>query len=941
MEGHDRRGGPRSLSAASFTSLGRQFAAHSAACGALTWAWIDAARIDGGPFGSPPTGYLRASPLLLQTPERGHDAFMAAALDDADADPSLAAPILSQAPRLLLHIVHSTTYNVPVLLLQGYHAEGSLWSPDELRAHLTAIPGVSPPLTPSMITQMEHPALRTPFCCVDPCRTATLMGHVLPPEGTAEGDGTPTLDYLSAWWSVLAPLVGARSRAAWYSNEPLAPRPVRLLSASVNVVDGLDAAAAPAAGTGAPVAASDGGPPLPPPPAALAPAPTTAPSTDDEPTTAPPPAPLREGQLVRLVGLRSAQRSAAHNGQHAVGCEPDLEVNPQDLVQISNNLEPISHNLEPISHDLDQLDPSEGVSLLELPSELLHRTLIEAAGMGGTPAAFRPLSRLAQTCRAARAAVTELWPSLTLSLLPRGTLALPRRLGALAGAAPAEEAEVSADARAEWRHASAATILQPDRSSAALACRAAAAIVPLMRGGGACAPCWQLANWTLPVALYGHTSVVWRGQLIVFGGRTAGGVHTNAVHVAELTKSPPVWSQPTTAGVLPRPRRLHTATLDPHSGQLHVLGGSLSSRTTPEAACGDAHALCLAGWSWHAQPAPPPRAPSEEAYGRLIGRELPGVPPPRDWAFFAHSCTYLDPELLMAATGSTASTASPEATATSSAPGLPCTRMLCPKGCLLVFGGLRMSMGVPARMSAADEAQVVQTGGLVLPIESHELLRYCLSTREWAGVQTAGKKPTAAFRHSATLVPQRSQLVLWGGFAWHSLEREPWTDDLPCNTLSVLGLGPHSAFMTWSQPEVEQRACWALPRGSHSATLLGDQIFVFGGVSVPEDRLVDGAVFECDLDDAFVIDTTTWELHTTATLGCNAPAVRSAHSAHVVPSRYVDGNVMGDGDGAAPALALLVIGGREFIAAADPEDDEHHPRDSVHALMLWPQQPTP
>jgi hypothetical protein len=267
--------------------------------------------------------------------------------------------------------------------------------------------------------------------------------------------------------------------------------------------------------------------------------------------------------------------------------------------------------------------------------------------------------------------------------------------------------------------------------------------------------------------------------------------------------------------------------------------------------------------------------------------------------------------------------------------------MLCPKGCLLVFGGLRMSMGVPARMSAAHVAQVVQMGGFVLPIESHELLRYCLSTREWAGVQTAGKKPTAAFRHSATLVPQRSQLVLWGGFAWHSLDRWPWTDDLPCNTLSVLGLGPHSAFMTWSQPEVEQRACWALPRGSHSATLLGDQIFVFGGVSVPEDRLVDGAVFECDLDDAFVIDTTTWELHTTATLGCNAPAVRSAHSAHVVPSRYVDGNVMGDGDGAAPALALLVIGGREFIAAADPEDDEHHPRDSVHALMLWPQQPTP
>ena len=932
MEARDRYDGlPRSLSAASFTILGRQFAAHSATCGALTWAWIDAASIDGGPFGSPPTGYLRASPLLLQTPERGHDAAMAAALDNADDDPSLAAPILSQAPRLLLQIVHNTTYNVPVLLLQGYHAEGSLWSPDELRAHLTAIPGVAPPLTPSMITQMEHPALRTPFCCVDPCRTAMLMGHMLPPKGTAEGTaegiaeggGTPTLDYLSAWWSVLAPLVGARSRAVWYRDEVHVSRPVRLLSASVQAVDAaappVADAAAPAAAAGALAAAIGGEPPLPPSPAALAP----APSADDEP----PPAPQRDGQQVWLVGLRSA----AHNGQHAVVCEPVPPPGERHVVRVLGRGDGGPQELKVNPQDL------EPISLFQLPSEVVHRILIEAAGKGGTPAAFRPLSRLAQTCGAARAAVKEVWPSLMLSLLPRGTLALPRRrVGALAGAASAEEAEVSTEARAEWRHAGAATILQQDRSSAALACRAAAALVPLMRGGGACEPRWQLANWTLPVALYGHTSVVWRGQLVVFGGRAAGGVHTNAVHVAELTKSPPVWSQPTTAGVLPCYRRLHTATLDPHSGRLHVLGGSLSLHTIPEAACGDAHTLCLAGWSWHALPAPPPRAPSEEAYGRLIGRYLPGVPPPRDWAFFAHSSTYLDPEMLMTATGSLASPASPAATAASSAPVLSCTRMLCPKGCLLVFGGLRMSMGIPARVSAAHEAQVVQMGGLVLPIESHELLRYCLSTSEWAGVQTAGKRPTAAFRHSATLVPQRSQLVFWGGFAWHSLDREPWTDDLPCNTLTVLGLGAHSAFMTWSQPEVAQRACWALPRGSHSATLLGDQIIIFGGVSLPEDRLVNEAIFERDLDDAFVIDTTTWQLHTTATLGCNAPAVRSAHSAHVVPSRYVDGNVMGDGDGAAPALALLVIGGREFIAAANPEDDEHHPRDSVHALMLWP-----
>ena len=216
------------ITATEFMMLAKQFAGASQAVRVPSWAWIDAVdAAPASPFGPPATGYLRASPLLIPAREcpgappqikYGDDASALSTGDDDDDGDDAALPSSAERPgRLELHIVHSESYRVPVLLLQGQQPDGSPWTPDELRAHLRRRDGADGGVTTlsgNVVTQLEHPVLCVPSCCVDPCETATLMKNLL--SGAPEGDGRQ-LDYLSAWWSVLAPLVGVESRSAWYA----------------------------------------------------------------------------------------------------------------------------------------------------------------------------------------------------------------------------------------------------------------------------------------------------------------------------------------------------------------------------------------------------------------------------------------------------------------------------------------------------------------------------------------------------------------------------------------------------------------------------------------------------------------------------------------------------------------------------------------------------
>ena len=225
---------PKHLSATDFTELGRRFAARSLNH-EPSWAWVDGAAAGESLF-APPTGYLRASRLLLPpsstswasgmvVADDSSAAAVVCADDDQDGEDSSAAPLAEASARLLLCIAHNGTYDVPVLLLQGYHADGSLWTPDVLREYMSAHERHGrAPIPPTALSQIDHPVTRVPCFCVDPCETAALMGHLLScaaADNACERQGdvfAPALDYLSAWWSVLAPLVGAPSHAAWATD---------------------------------------------------------------------------------------------------------------------------------------------------------------------------------------------------------------------------------------------------------------------------------------------------------------------------------------------------------------------------------------------------------------------------------------------------------------------------------------------------------------------------------------------------------------------------------------------------------------------------------------------------------------------------------------------------------------------------------------------------
>ena len=227
------------LTSAEFSTLGQRFATCSAGR-SPSWAWINTDRdACNGPFCAP-VGYLRSSPIMVPAHScpnehaqlrRSAGNAEAAVLLGVEAtcegdDSTTISPDMA-AGRLDLHIVHSESYRVPVLLLQGHHPGGAPWSPDALRAflasqrHLGAAheqsEGRLAPLSGSVVTQMEHPVLRIPCCCVDPCETAALMATVL--GASVDGRGE-RLDYISAWWSILAPLVGAASRSEWYARSP-------------------------------------------------------------------------------------------------------------------------------------------------------------------------------------------------------------------------------------------------------------------------------------------------------------------------------------------------------------------------------------------------------------------------------------------------------------------------------------------------------------------------------------------------------------------------------------------------------------------------------------------------------------------------------------------------------------------------------------------------
>lgn len=249
----------------------------------------------------------------------------------------------------------------------------------------------------------------------------------------------------------------------------------------------------------------------------------------------------------------------------------------------------------------------------------------------------------------------------------------------------------------------------------------------------------------------------------MFGGMDHTTGHTNRLDIADLSSDPVIWTQPTTTGELPSPRRLHTATLD-SVGHMHVLGGGSIDELGHRIYMGDHIVLDIDQLQWHVEPAPV------------------------EWSYMGHSCVRFlenvkatrtgtvptDPMLWQAVsngdTGNSSSTSGvavgPEAvgreprsrsspsSSSDSSTGRPLGEALA------VFGGMKTRLGVPPNLEELITNADLQVN---LPSATDDLLIYDIDRGLWRRVEPRGEPPTRGkFRHSATIV--RSHLmVIFGG----------------------------------------------------------------------------------------------------------------------------------------------------------------------------------
>eukprot|EP01137_Pigoraptor_chileana_P013763 Opistho-2@67642 len=134
---------------------------------------------------------------------------------------------------------------------------------------------------------------------------------------------------------------------------------------------------------------------------------------------------------------------------------------------------------------------------------------------------------------------------------------------------------------------------------------------------------------------------------------------------------------------------------------------------------------------------------------------------------------------------------------------------------------------------------------------------------EWTLVKSLGKSPTSAY-HSCTVF--RDELYVFGGVHGHQSARIP---DTCSNTVHVFT----PATSTWYEPLVTgTKPC---PRSGHSATLVGEQLIIFGGWDSPT----------C-FGDLFILDLVMMEFTQPQTSG-SPPSPRSWHSAVALPDRKI------------------------------------------------------
>jgi dynein heavy chain len=151
----------------------------------------------------------------------------------------------------------------------------------------------------------------------------------------------------------------------------------------------------------------------------------------------------------------------------------------------------------------------------------------------------------------------------------------------------------------------------------------------------------------------------------------------------------------------------------------------------------------------------------------------------------------------------------------------------------------------------------------------------------WSKVESSGRQPEARSNHSTILYNKK--IILFGGFKSSSIRyNDLWILDTATDEWSQPHIG-----VTETKPdgEVVFKRSWPevpAPRGAHSATLVGNQMYIFGGYG--------GSGFaRRDFNDITALDLDTWEWRPIECTG-EIPEPRSGHQGVAVNEKiYVIG----------------------------------------------------
>jgi len=159
------------------------------------------------------------------------------------------------------------------------------------------------------------------------------------------------------------------------------------------------------------------------------------------------------------------------------------------------------------------------------------------------------------------------------------------------------------------------------------------------------------------------------------------------------------------------------------------------------------------------------------------------------------------------------------------------------------------------------------------PGPNNELYKVDMSSTEfyWTKIENNNGRAPEPRSHSTMVVYKNTKIILFGGFRSSSIRyNDVWILDTTNDEWSQ----PH-AGVTETKPdgEVVYKRSWPdvpFQRGGHSATLIGSQMYIFGGYG--------GSGFaRKDFNDVIVLDLDTWEWRNLECTG-EIPAPRSGHS---------------------------------------------------------------